>query len=190
KLAIANLWPETFGEGTRPDLLISGMNDGANCGINVIYSGTVAAAIEAACLGVPSIAVSMQRGRSGSRFDVAASWGRRTIERLLKGGLPSAHECLSINLPLCEGERRSVNDPLPPIRVCPLNVHGLVDKYERRTSPGGDIYYWAAGHGLDFHQTEPGTDVDELMRGCITVTPLTYDLTQRETLAKWGSRLG
>jgi len=190
KLAIANIWPEKFGDGSRPDLLISGMNDGANCGINVLYSGTVAAAIEAAFLGVPSIAVSMQRGRGPSRFDIAASWGRRTIEKLLAAGLPSAHECLSINLPLCEGAHRSVSDPLPPIKVCPMNVHGLVDKYERRTSPGGDVYYWAAGHGLDFHATEPGTDVDELMRGCITVTPLSYDLTRSATLQKWAARLG
>ncbi|CAG0961772.1 partial 5'-nucleotidase SurE, partial [Anaerolineae bacterium] len=55
KLALSCLWPERFGEGSRPDLVISGMNAGANCGINVIYSGTVAAAIEAAFLGVPSI---------------------------------------------------------------------------------------------------------------------------------------
>jgi len=189
KLAIANLWPERFGERTRPDLLVSGMNDGANCGINVIYSGTVAAALEGAFLGVPSIAVSMQRGRARSRFDIAAAWGRRTLEILLNGGLPSPHECLSINLPLCEGEVRSINDPLPPIKVCPMNVHGLIDKYERRTSPGGDVYYWAAGHGLDFHGTERGTDVDELMQGCITVTPLSYDLTRRDMWSKWAGRV-
>ncbi|MBZ0171614.1 MAG: 5'/3'-nucleotidase SurE, partial [Phycisphaerales bacterium] len=59
KLALTNLWPERFGEGSRPDLVVSGMNMGSNAGINVIYSGTVAAAIEAAFMGVPSIAVSM-----------------------------------------------------------------------------------------------------------------------------------
>ncbi len=189
KLAIANLWPERYGERAKPDLAISGLNDGANCGINVIYSGTVAAALEAAFLGVPSIAVSLQRGRSPSRFDVAAAWARRAINVLLKDGLPSPHECLSINIPLCEGDGRSIDDAMPPIKICPMNVHGLVDKYERRTSPGGDVYYWAAGHGLDFHATERGTDVDELVRGCITLTPLSYDLTRRDMWNKWAERL-
>lgn len=185
KLAISSLWPERYGKGTRPDLLISGMNAGANCGINVIYSGTVAAAIEGAFLGVPSIAVSMLIRPGPMLFDVGARWGRETIERLLSQGLPDAHEIISINIPTPERD-----GPLPPIRVCPMNTHGLVDAYERRVSPGGDVYYWAAGHGLDFHATDGGTDVAELMGGCITVTPLRYDLTRHETMTKWRTRLG
>ena len=66
KLAIAALWPERFGHGSSPDLVITGMNSGANVGINVIYSGTVAAAIEAAFLGVPSIAVSLHLGKGAN----------------------------------------------------------------------------------------------------------------------------
>jgi 5'-nucleotidase len=183
KLAIANLWPERFGEGSRPDLVISGMNDGANVGVNVIYSGTVAAAIEAAFLGVPSIAVSMTRGRGRSDYAVGAAWSRRAIEAVLRGGLPRPHECLSINVPPTDGsgpEPRA--ERVPPIRVCPMNTHGLVDKYERRVSPGGHIYYWAAGHGLDFRGTEADSDVDLLARGCITITPLRFDLTRHESL--------
>lgn len=189
KLAIANIWPERFGEGSRPDLVISGMNAGANCGINVIYSGTVAAAIEAAFLGVPSIAVSMMLGdRSGApRYDVGAYWARRVLDRLLRTGPPRAHECLSINLP--PTDKAEFSDPLPEIRVAPMNTHGLVDKYERRTSPGGHVYYWAAGHGLDFHRTETDSDVDLLKRGVITVTPLKFDLTRHDTLAGWEGRL-
>ena len=184
KLAISSLWPERHGKGSRPDLLISGMNAGANCGINVIYSGTVAAAIEGAFLGVPSIAVSMMIRPGPMLFDVGARWGRETIERLLSSGLPDAHEIISINIPTPERD-----GPCPPIRVCPMNTHGLVDAYERRVSPGGDVYYWAAGHGLDFHATDGGTDVAELMGGCITVTPLRYDLTRHEAMAKWRERL-
>ncbi len=208
KVAVANIWPARFGEGSRPDLLISGMNAGANCGINTIYSGTVAAALEAAFLGVPSIAVSLRLGKGRPRFDVAAAWARRTLDLLLKDGLPSPHECLSINLPAAEeawkeGEkRRSKYDtasyaagtaeelPMPPIRVCPMNVHGLVDKYEERVSPSGEAYYWAAGGGLDFRGTDAGSDVDELMRGSITVTPLKFDLTQHSALDKWRGRVG
>lgn len=185
KLAISALWPEHFGDGSRPDLLISGMNAGANAGINVIYSGTVAAAIESAFLGVPSIAVSLHLGKGKPLFDLAAARARMTIERLIAAGLPAPHECLSINIPVTESP-----GPMPEIRVCPMNIHGLVDQYERRTSPAGNAYYWATGHGLDFRVTDPGSDVAELMARHITVTPLMYDLTNHATLARWRARIG
>jgi 5'-nucleotidase len=192
KLAIANLWPERFGEGSRPDLVISGMNDGANVGVNTIYSGTVAAAIEAAFLGVPAIAVSMQRGRGRANYAVGAAWCRKAIEFILKDGLPRPHECISINVPLTEKHYDASGQALapsevatPPIRVCPMNIHGLVDKYEKRKSPFGQVYYWAAGHGLDFRAADAGSDVDVVLKGEIAVTPLKFDLTEYGTLEKW-----
>ncbi|MCC6659997.1 MAG: 5'/3'-nucleotidase SurE [Phycisphaerales bacterium] len=184
KLAISSLWPERFGEGSLPDLLVSGINAGANVGINVIYSGTVAAALEGAFLGVPAIAVSLHIGGKRPDFAAAARHARRAIEALIAGGLPAAHECLSINIPVTEAD-----GPPPPIRVCPMNTHGLVDKYDPRVSPAGGAYYWASGHGLDFRGTEPASDVAFLLQRCITVTPLTYDLTRHATLDKWRSRL-
>jgi len=185
KLALAGLWPDRFGKGARPDLCISGMNAGANCGINVIYSGTVAAAIEAAFLGVPSIAVSMMLGKGKPRFDIGATWARMTIERLLRAGLPRPHTCLSINIPVIEDATLTFESPMPRVEVCPMNTHGLVDKYERRVSPSGGVYYWSAGYGLEFHDTEPGSDVHHLKQGRITVTPLMYDLTRHDTLNHW-----
>lgn len=184
KLAVASLWPARFGEGSRPDLAISGLNAGANCGINVIYSGTVAAALEAAFLGVPSIAASLHIGRSRPRFDVAAARARRAIEVILQGGVPKRHECLSVNIPITES-----GGPMPPIRVGTMNLHGLVDKYERRVSPDGREYYWPAGHGLDFRGVDPGSDVDLLMRRCVTITPLTHDLCDHGGLERWRRRL-
>lgn len=184
KLAISSLWPERFGEGSRPDLLVSGMNAGANAGINVIYSGTVAAAIEGAFLGVPSIAVSLHIGGREPRWDVAGRRARGALDVILSGGLPRAHECINVNVPVSDAE-----GPMPALKVCMMNTHGLVDRYERRVNPAGEVYYWASGHGMDFHATEPGTDVDELFRGSITVTPLGYDLTRREDLARWRERV-
>jgi hypothetical protein len=172
------------GKSPRPDLLISGMNAGANCGINTIYSGTVAAALEGAFLGVPAIAVSLHIGQGKTRFDVAAARARRVIEIILAGGLPEKHSCLSINIPITES-----GGPMPEIKVCPMNTHGLIDQYERRVSPGGDVYYWSAGHGLEFHGTDSDTDVDHLMKRCITVTPLQYDLTRHAQLDHWRTRL-
>ena len=187
KLAISELWPKQYGAGDKPDLVISGMNAGANCGVNIIYSGTVAAAIEAAFLGVPSIAVSLHIGKSKPNFDVAARHARRAIEAVLAsdGGAPlRKHSCLNINIPVTEGETE-----MPPMVVCPMNVHGLVDKFDARHSPGGNPYYWAAGDGLDFHGSDEGADVDELFKRNITITPLSYDMTHHGDLEVWRERM-
>ncbi|MFO0832465.1 MAG: 5'/3'-nucleotidase SurE [Phycisphaerales bacterium] len=206
KIAVSSVWPARFGAGSKPDLLISGINAGANCGINVIYSGTVAAAIEGAFLGIPSIAISLRMGRGKPRFDLAAARARHVLEKVLAADALRPHEILSINIPTTEdpgpghqppelaGVARHdprAGDPaaMPKIRVCPMNVHGLIDKYERRVSPMGDVYYWAAGHGLDFHATEEGSDVDLLLQGFITVTPLKFDLTEHATVKAWRERL-
>jgi 5'-nucleotidase len=185
KLAVTNLWAEHFGPGTRPDLVVSGMNAGANVGINVIYSGTVAAALEAAFLGIPSIAVSLHMGKGVARFDVAARHARRAIEAILAHAPLPPHTCLSVNIPITEEETE-----MPAIRVCPMNTHGHNDAYERRISPGGDVYYWSKVHGLDFRTTDAGSDVQELFKRHITVTPLYHDLTYRAALEDWTRKLG
>ena len=183
KLAICSLWPERFGAGSRPDVVISGMNAGANIGINVIYSGTVAAAIEAAFLGVPSIAVSLHLGKTKADFAAAARRARRVIDMVLAAGI-GPHECVSINIPRTEVGAPD-NDTMPPVRVCPMNVHGLIDNYERRLSPSGDAYYWPAGSGFDFRTADAGSDVERLLAREITVTPLRYDLTAHDQLERW-----
>lgn len=205
KIALSELWPARFGKGTRPDLVISGMNAGANCGINVIYSGTVAAAIEAAFLGIPAIAVSLHLGRGKTLFDAGAAHARRAIDAVLAKGPLDPHACININVPRCEdpesagdsprgeagpdaGQPHDPHAPMP-ISACPMNVHGLIDRFERRTSPSGQDYFWPAGGGLDFHGTEPGSDVDLLFKRHITVTPLTFDLTAHGHLNRWQSRL-
>lgn len=215
KVALSALWSERFGEGERPDLVISGMNAGANCGINVIYSGTVAAAIEAAFLGVPAIAVSLHLGSGRPHFDAGATHGVRAIERIIESKLLEPHSCVNVNIPRCEsggsdgltpgealeelGLLRSTrsfgantHDPHAPlpIKVCPMNVHGLIDRYEQRESPGGDVYFWSAGHGLDFQATDEGTDVAELIQSrCITVTPLWYDMTRHTQIGRFAEKL-
>ncbi len=212
KLAVSALWSERYGPGKKPDLVISGMNAGANVGINVIYSGTVAAALEAAFLGIPSIAVSLHLGPGRPLWHVAAAHARRAIDRVLATGLVQPGRCININIPRCEAtepgatpgdehepqsaDRHPVapgdHDPYAqmPIVVCPMNTHGLIDAYERRTSPSGEAYYWPAGGGLDFHATDPGTDVHELFERKITVTPLYHDLTASpEIVRRWQDAL-
>ena len=183
KLAIHSLWPEEFGKDSAPELVISGMNAGANCGVNVLYSGTVAAASEATILGIPSIAVSLHLGSGKPRFDVAARHARQVIERVLEAGL-TTDECLNINVPVTEDD-----GPLPPVRVCPMSPHAHVDDYDQRRNPSGEMYFWAAGNGLNFRQTPEGSDVNALFQGMITVTPLKIDRSDYEGVARWHSRL-
>lgn len=194
KLGLSTLWPAHYGEGNLPDVVISGMNAGANAGINVIYSGTVAAALEAAFLGVPSIAVSLHLGRGKADFDRGAAIARRVIDRILdvgfgSDGLLSPHTCLNVNIPVCDDISEPRTPDEPEVVVCQMNTHGLNDKYERRQSPGGDVYYWASGQGMDFRSHDEGSDVDLLLKRHVTITPIMYDLTRYSAIDEWRSVL-
>jgi len=185
KLAARALWQEWYGPGARPDLVVSGMNAGANVGINVIYSGTVAAAVEGAFLGIPSIAVSLHLGTPGrAHFARAAEIARAAIDRILEHPL-DAHRVMNVNIPRTE----SADAPMPPIRVVSMNVAAGIDGYERRTAPDGRTYYWPNGNGMEFYHTNEGTDVEALNERFISVTPLQYDLTDNHRMAQWRERL-
>ena len=185
KVGLRSLWTDLHGEGTRPDITISGMNAGANVGINVIYSGTVAAAVESAFLGVPSIAVSLHLGdRSRIEFDRAAEIARSVIDRILAHPL-DPHSVVNVNIPRTE----SPDAPMPGIVVCPMNTAPASDGFERRTSPSGQEYYWPSGNGMAFDHTHPETDVESLLERLVTVTPLEFDLTDHPRIQTWRERL-
>lgn len=181
KLAMRALWEEQFGPDSAPDLTISGMNSGANVGINIIYSGTVAAAIESAFLGVPAISVSLYLAdRNTICYDRAAEIARNTIDRVLENTL-LPNEVININIPICES-----NDlPMPTVKVVEMNAAGDMSHYDKRISPDGRIYYWSAGDGMAFSHTAQGSDVEALKQGCITVTPLDYVLTDTSRIDLW-----
>ncbi|MBX3374595.1 MAG: 5'/3'-nucleotidase SurE [Phycisphaeraceae bacterium] len=185
KLALRSLWGERFGAGSRPNLTISGMNAGANVGINVIYSGTVAAAVESAFLGVPAIAVSLHLGdRNRTCFQRAAQIARSAIDRILRHHI-DRHSVINVNIPRTEAPDAQT----PPMRVVEMNVAPGVDGYERRESPSGHVYYWSSGSGMEFAHTAPESDVEALLERYITVTPLTYCLTDHARLRTWQERI-
>lgn len=185
KVALRAIWEERFGEGARPDVTISGMNSGANVGINVIYSGTVAAAVESAFLGVPAIAVSLHLGdRSRICYARAAEIARTVIDRVLEHEL-DPHGVVNINVPRTE----SPDAPMPAVRVVEMNTAPGADGYERRESPGGQVYYWSSGSGMSFTHTAPDTDVEALFERAVTVTPLSYAMTDYPRLQSWRERL-
>lgn len=185
KVALRAIWQEKFGEGSLPDLTISGMNSGANVGINIIYSGTVAAAVESAFLGVPAIAVSLHLGARGKvRYGRAAWIARQVIDRILQHPL-DRHSVLNVNIPRTESD----DAPMPNVRVVEMNTAPGSDKFERRVSPLGQVYYWSSSNGMEFTHTAPESDVEAILERCVTVTPLTYALTDYPRLQTWKERL-
>lgn len=182
KVALRAIWKEKFGEGEQPDLTISGMNSGANVGINVIYSGTVAAAVESAFLGVPAIAVSLHLGKDLGRvrYSRAAQIARHYVDKVIEKKLDE-HSVINLNVPI------TIFDdlPVPEARVVEMNSAPGIDSYERRVSPHGQVYYWAAGDGMEFTHTLEGSDVEALREGYVTITPLTYALTDYARLQSW-----
>ncbi|MDA0835730.1 MAG: 5'/3'-nucleotidase SurE [Planctomycetota bacterium] len=159
----------------RPTLVVSGINPGPNVGINVLYSGTVAAAIEGAFFGVTSIAV--------SRSDDPSVDYTETAERAVS----IVEQILETNPP--QGSLWNVNFPplatTPPrgTKVVTMGVRRHVQVVESRLDPRGRKYYWTGLDPLVNHEMEPGTDVKELSDGYITVTPLRFDLTHHELIS-------
>lgn len=174
KVAVAHLLPR------MPDLVVSGMNAGVNVGINVIYSGTVAAAIEAAFLGLPSIAISMMLSREVQppAYAHCAKLARETIEQILEAGLTKG-QVVSVNLPPLKDGEAPVGTKVA--RQC---INPWTDTYERRTNPRGRDYYWNSSV-FTLVPSEADTDTAGVKDGYITVTPLQYDLTHYPMLKQY-----
>lgn len=170
KLALLELLPDP------PDLVVSGLNAGSNAGINVLYSGTVAAAVEAAFYHHTSIACSLEYTKNAQLdFPAAAAHARRVIETILDHK-PAKGSLFNVNIPPLE------RGPVQGVRVMPQNVSVYLEKFDRRVNPRGRTYFWTSP---DFrcHQPHPDTDVTALAEQFITVTPLQFDLTDHRKLA-------
>jgi 5'-nucleotidase len=164
KLALMELLPD------KPNLIVSGLNAGSNAGINVLYSGTVAAAIEGAFYHCTSIAVSLEYTKPKPLdFPRAAGLAVRVIEQIL-ANQPPVGSLFNINIPSFD------KGPIRGVRIVPQNVAPYVEKFDRRIDPRGRVYFWS---GPDFRCPEPhpDTDVTALEERFITVTPLQFNLT-------------
>src|SRR5947208_1363385 len=169
KLALLQLLPEP------PDLVVSGLNAGSNAGINVLYSGTVAAAIEGAFFQRPSIAVSLEYSKPKPLdFPRAAELARKVITEIIRQPL-AATALFNVNIPSLE------RGPVRGVRVVPQNVAPYLETFDRRVDPRGRVYFWS---NPDFRCPEPHPDSDviALEESYITVTPLQFNLTQQALL--------
>jgi 5'-nucleotidase len=167
KLGISQFCPR------RPDVVISGINGGLNAGINVLYSGTVAAAIEGAFFGITSIAVSLEYDEH-AEFDRAAEIGVEVISELI-ARRPPAGSLYNINIPTRALAGR------PQLRVVPMSTVRYGEAFERRVDPRGRAYYWATNDPPP-PPSPFESDVTALAAGDVTLTPLDYDLTHRGTI--------
>jgi len=169
KLALVELLDET------PDLIVSGINAGSNVGINVLYSGTVAAAIEGAFFGITSIAVSLEyRDPLHLDFPQAAAIARELITRLVEkyGG---SGKLFNINIPSLD------QGPPKGVRVVPQGLIRYREQFQRRCDPRGRVYFWSMPDLVPM-ENPPDTDVTALAEGYITLTPLHFDLTDYRRL--------
>ncbi len=172
KLGIFEFMPE------RPDLVVSGINNGLNAGINVLYSGTVAAAIEGAFFGITSIAISLEFDEHANYLR-AAQLACHIIQQILRQKGPEPH-LYNINIPTA-----ALSTPRG-IKVVPMGVERYGEHFIRRQDPRGRTYYWATGDPPP-RRTEWETDLVALQDGYITITPLQFDLTRWSVLRQMQS---
>ena len=159
----------------RPDVVVSGINGGLNAGINVLYSGTVAAAIEGAFFGITSIACSLEYNEH-AHFVRAAQISRHVIEQILKLKRPEP-QLYNLNIPTS-----AVANP-KGIRVVPMGVSRYGEQFIKRTDPRGRAYYWATNDPPPQPEGHD-TDLTALTQGFITLTPLSYNMTRQPVLAE------
>ncbi|SDF75735.1 5'/3'-nucleotidase SurE [Sporolituus thermophilus] len=174
KLAIEALLAEP------PDVVVSGINHGPNLGTDVLYSGTVSAAIEGALHGIPAVAVSLDTWQPFD-FTPAAEFTRKLILTMMQNTLPP-NTLLNVNVPALPPNR------LGGVAVTKLGVRQYQNTFERRADPRGRLYYWMGGDLVD-NTNDPDSDIVAVKEGKISVTPIHFDLTNyaiMDLLRKWG----
>jgi 5'-nucleotidase len=166
----------------RPDLVLSGINNGANMGDDTLYSGTVAAAMEGYLFGVPAIAFS-QAEKGWAHLEAAAAVARAVIDQVLaQAPLGGAPWLLNVNIP-----NRADAAALPRF-VTRLGRRHASEPVLRQTSPRGDAIYWIGPAG-DARECGEGTDFHAVAQGRVSITPLQVDLTDHASCGLWATRL-
>lgn len=179
KLGVETLLPK------RPELIISGINNGENLGTDIIYSGTVSAAIEGSIFNIPAIAVSYAK-HGETDFSAAAHVAANIIEQVLEYAAGSKM-LMNINIP----EISSVNE-LKGVKIAKLGVKKYRNNFEERKDPRGNSYYWLAGE-LIKDEIKEDTDIYAVRNGYVSITPIHVDLTgygEIEKIKAWDIKLG
>lgn len=170
--------------GAKPDMVISGINPGANVGVNLNYSGTVAAAKEAALYGIPAISVSMA-GRKDLYYNETAAFIEKLSAKVVEEGM-AAGTFLNVNVPALPFDR------IRGVRLCRQDIGTIPEYFEKRLDPRKQVYYW---QGCDVMPLNPHPDIDSsaVQQGFISITPIKCDMTDYqglEGLKQWGLENG
>lgn len=158
----------------RPDICVSGINHGSNSSINVIYSGTMSAALEAGIEGIPAIGFSLLDYNWNANFEHCKSFIKTITQQVLEHGLPDG-VVLNVNLPNLEEKA------IKGIKICRQARANWQEEFDKRTNPMGRDYYWLTGK---FVNMDNGEDTDEwaLEHGYVSVVPVQFDLTAHHAL--------
>ena len=154
-----------------PDLVVSGINHGPNLGTDILYSGTVNAAMEGAVLGFPSIAVSLTANGDSNATDFiyAADFILRFVPKIGEINFPKK-TILNINVPAI------ASTDIAGIEITRIGTRMYTDTYEKRIDPRGKVYYWLAGEIIN-NSEEIGTDIAAIRNNKISITPITFEMT-------------
>jgi 5'-nucleotidase len=173
KLALQELLPK------KPDICVSGINHGSNSSINVIYSGTMSAAVEAGIEGIPAIGFSLCDYNWEADFSQSQDFVFTIVSQALQNGIPKG-TVLNVNIPKLK------KDKLKGIKVCRQAKANWKEKFDKRTNPMGKDYYWLTG---EFLLLDKGEDTDEwaLANGYISVVPTQFDLTAHHVIQELNS---
>ncbi len=164
KLAIAKVVPRT------PDLILSGVNHGSNSSINVIYSGTMSAAVEGAIEGIPSIGFSLCDHSIDADFEPSGEFIKRIIEFVLSHPMEK-NTCWNVNFPSIAKEL------IKGIKVCRQARAVWEEEFQERNDPSGKPYYWLTGKFVNHEPEQEDTDEWALKNGYISLVPVQYDVT-------------
>jgi 5'-nucleotidase len=164
KLAVNKLLPR------KPDLCVSGINHGSNSSINVIYSGTMSAAVEGALEGIPSIGFSLLDYAHNADFSESEKYIRKITKYVLENGMDRG-VCLNVNIP-----KTKDNEEIKGVKVCRQASANWEEEFEERIDPKGRTYYWLTGKFVNY---DKGTDTDEwaLANHFVSIVPVQFDIT-------------
>jgi len=167
KVALGSLMTES------PDIVVSGINHGSNLGTDVLYSGTVSAAIEAKLHGIPAVAISLD---SSDHYDFgpAAAFASKVVQNIARRTLP-ANTLLNINVPALSTAQ------INGVAITKLGVRQYDNNFELRHDPRGRMYYWLGGQVIE-NENDHDTDIEAMKMSKISVTPIHFDLTNYDMM--------
>ncbi|MBS1645780.1 MAG: 5'/3'-nucleotidase SurE [Bacteroidetes bacterium] len=169
KIALNKLMPH------KPDLILSGINHGSNLSINVIYSGTMSAAVEGAIEGIPSIGFSLCDYSIDADFSQGEAFIKTIIEKILNKK-QADNLCLNVNIPKLKA------DEIQGIQVCRGAKSIWIEDFDERQDPYGTPYYWLTGTLKNFEEQHTDTDLYYNQKGFVTLVPIGFDMTKHEQI--------